>query len=42
MVAFLLSVEVDRLREENTQMSQYVNGNEVRFKGVELIENELV
>ncbi|CAD8123538.1 unnamed protein product [Paramecium sonneborni] len=42
MVAFLLSVENDRLREENGRVGEYVNQNELRFKGVDLIEGELI
>ncbi|CAD8204726.1 unnamed protein product [Paramecium pentaurelia] len=42
MVAFLLSVENDRLREENGRIGEYVNQNELRFKGVDLIEGELI
>ena len=42
MVAFLLTVENDRLREENGRIGEYVNQNELRFKGVDLIEGELI
>ena len=41
MVAFLLSVEVERLRDENTQYEKYLEINDSGFRGMEMIENEL-
>ncbi|CAD8123417.1 unnamed protein product [Paramecium sonneborni] len=42
MVVFLLTVENDRLREENAQIQQLLNTSEIRFKGVDLVENEVI
>ncbi|CAD8155565.1 unnamed protein product [Paramecium pentaurelia] len=42
MVVFLLTVENDRLREENTQIQQLLNTSEMRYKGVDLVENEVI
>ncbi|CAD8121037.1 unnamed protein product [Paramecium sonneborni] len=42
MIVFLLSVENDRLREENTQVQQLLNNSEMRYKGVDLVENEVI
>ncbi|CAD8196379.1 unnamed protein product [Paramecium octaurelia] len=42
MVVFLLTVENDRLREENTHIQQLFNTSEMRFKGVDLVENEVI
>ncbi|CAK65687.1 unnamed protein product (macronuclear) [Paramecium tetraurelia] len=42
MVVFLLTVENDRLREENTHVQQLLNTSEMRYKGVDLVENEVI
>ncbi|CAK61792.1 unnamed protein product (macronuclear) [Paramecium tetraurelia] len=42
MVVFLLTVENDRLREENTHFQQLLNTSEMRYKGVDLVENEVI
>lgn len=42
MVVFLLSVENDRLREENERITSSSKSNEMRFKGVDLVENEII
>lgn len=42
MVVFLLTVENDRLKEENTQIQQLLNTSEMRYKGVDLVENEVI
>lgn len=42
MIVFLLTVENDRLKEENTQNQQLLNISEMRYKGVDLVENEVI
>lgn len=42
MIVFLLTVENDRLKEENTQIQQLLNISEMRYKGVDLVENEVI
>lgn len=38
LVIFLLTVENDRLKEENTNLTSYITTNELKFKGVDLVE----